>query len=269
MAAIRQVNEVRRALCAALLGGGRLAHGAEIVRSSAVPILVYHRFAPAAVDSMTVRQARFEAHLELLQRLECTIVPLANVVDWRSGRRGALPERAVALCADDGHRSQFERMAPAVRERGWPMTLFVYPSAISNASYAMTWLQLRSLAADARIDVQSHTYWHPNFARDRQRLAPQAFAAEVSMQLRRSKAVLEQRLDTTVSLLAWPFGIVDDTLAEQAAEAGYEAGFVLGNRAATSQDPPFALPRYLMVDSVDERQLAVRLHSAFGAAAAR
>jgi hypothetical protein len=44
-----------------------------------------------------------------------------------------------------------------------PVTLFVYPSRVSNASYARTWDQLRELKATGLFDFQSRTYWHRNF----------------------------------------------------------------------------------------------------------
>lgn len=259
----RTVGPRRRALLAAGLGCGVRVSEAAAPAAKAVPILVYHRLAAEPRDSMTIRQARFERHLAVLERLACPIVTLAEVVAWRRGER-ALPARAVALCADDGHRSQAERLVPALRERRWPLTLFIYPSAISNAPYAMTWEQLQRLASDACISVQSHTGWHPNFARDRARLPAPAFEAEVDHQLRDSKALLERRLGHRVTLLAWPFGIADEALAARAVACAYEAAFILGNRAATRRDPPYALPRHLMVDTVDEQQLGQRLLAAFG-----
>ena len=82
-------------------------------------------------------------------------------------------------------------------------------------------------------------------------------------QLRNSKATLERRLAHRVSLLAWPFGLEDKTLQAMAAECGYEAAFSLGNRSVTQDDPIHALPRHLMVDSVDAHALEARLLAAF------
>ncbi|KQV59589.1 hypothetical protein ASC95_27965 [Pelomonas sp. Root1217] len=237
-----------------------------------VPILVYHRFASRMLDSMTVRIANFEDHLHVLHQLGCQVISLAAWVAWRLGRergeRVSLPPRAVVLTADDGHRSQFEVMAPLLRERGWPVTLFVYPSAISNASYAMTWAQLQELASDPLLSVQSHTYWHPNLVRDRQRMPPTAFQRFAASQLARSRDTLELRLGRPVTLLAWPFGLGDEGLARQAQQAGYEAAFSLGNRSAVAGDSPFDVPRHMIVDSVDARQLAARLEAAFADKAA-
>lgn len=236
---------------------------APVGRTTQVPILVYHRFAPTVLDSMTLRTARFEAHLSVIKRLGCTVVPLADWVAYRRGERSPLPPRAVVLTADDGHRSQFEIMAPLLRREGWPVTLFIYPSAISNATYAMTWDQLRQWRADPQVSIQSHTYWHPNLVRDRQTMPADVFERHVLDQLRRSREVLNKRLDASVSLLAWPFGLSDPGLQQWAQECGYRAAFALENRSASRHDPLYAVPRHLMVDSVDGAQLAARLEAAF------
>ena len=251
-------------LCAPLLG-----RAAKPVQRPSVPVLLYHRFAATVVDSMTLRSSNFEAQLRMMERLECKVIPLADWVAWRLGERATLPPRAVVLTADDGHRSQFEVMAPLLHARGWPVTLFVYPSAISNASYAMTWPQLRELLAEPGFTVQSHTFWHPNLLQERRRMSPDAFQRFAAGQLQRSRDVLQQRLSHTVSLLAWPFGLSDEALWTQAAGCGYQAAVTLGNRSASMQDPLYAVPRHLIVDSVDERQLAARLTAAFAAGEAQ
>jgi len=270
----RRPDRLRRALAGSLACAPALGWAATAVvpKGPRVPILAFHRFAATAQDSMTVRTANFDAQLRLLQSLSCQVIPLSTWVAWRlaqtQGKDIPLPARAVVLTADDGHRSQFEVMAPRLRERGWPVTLFIYPSAISNAPYAMTWQQLRELASDTQVSVQSHTYWHPNLLRERERMSATAFERFAISQLQRSRDMLEQRSGRAVSLLAWPFGLSDDGLAQLASRAGYLAAFSLGNRSATAADPPYAVPRHLVVDSVDTRQLAARLEAAFGDKAA-
>ena len=79
-----------------------------------------------------------------------------------------------------------------------------------QADYAMTWAQLAEMKASGLVDIQSHTFWHPNFNIEKKRLAPAAYEKFVQDQLVKSKAVLEQQLGGKVDLLAWPFGIHDD-----------------------------------------------------------
>lgn len=259
------VDASRRALTGGLLCLPWLTHAglSRPSRGAMVPILVYHRFAPTQVDSMTLRTARFESHLDTIQRLDCTVIPLADWVAYRRGERVTLPPRSVVLTADDGHHSQFEIMAPLLQREGWPITLFIYPSAISNANYAMTWSQVTELGAHPLISVQSHTYWHPNFIKERGNMNAEAFERFTTNQLQRSREVLERKLSKPVSLLAWPFGLSDPGLHSLAERCGYRAAFALDNRSASRHDALYAAPRHLMVDSVDARQLAERLEAAF------
>jgi hypothetical protein len=212
------------------------------------PILVYHRLGSAAINEMTVRTSVFEAQVETLKRQGYTVIPLQVLVAHRLGVGPPPPPRAVVLTVDDGHRSVYTDMLPVLRRHGVAVTLFVYPSAVSNATYALTWEQLGELRASGLVDVQSHTYWHPNFLVEKRRLSAQAYQRLVEDQLRRSRAVLEQHLGTTVDLLSWPFGIHDDDLRQRATRAGYVAAVALGRRHATMLDPIMALPRYLVTD---------------------
>lgn len=216
--------------------------------SPRVSILAYHRFGPAVTDAMTVRTVTFRNQLEYLRRHGHPVVPLRSVVDYVLGAGPAPPDSSVVITVDDGHRSVVTEMAPAVRQYQVPVTLFVYPSAISNASYAMTWDQLTSLCASGLFDVESHTYWHPNFRTERRRLTPVAYRAFAASQFSRSRTTLASRAGANADLLAWPFGIYDDELIEMAREAGYVAGLTLNRRVWTAREQIMVLSRFLVTD---------------------
>ena len=125
-----------------------LAWGADSAVQSAEPrvtILAYHRFSDTADDSMTVRMSTFESQLRVLRVHGYHIVPLREVVNWLRDPDATLPPKPVAITVDDGHRSVYEKLLPVILRERLAVTLFIYPSAISNASYAMTWEQLRAL----------------------------------------------------------------------------------------------------------------------------
>ncbi len=220
-----------------------------------VPVLCYHRFGPTVADSMTVTTSVFESHLKYLQEHGFTVIPLQALVDYRLGKAPPPPPRSVVITVDDGHRSVYEEMLPLVQRYRIPVTLFIYPSAISNshAPYAMSWEQLHALADTGLFTIQSHTYWHPNFKIEKRRLDPAAYDKFVVTQLQKSKAVLEKRFGTGVSILAWPFGIYDDNLQQQAQAAGYVAAFSIDGRQVHGGDPMLALPRQLMNNSYQGR----------------
>jgi peptidoglycan/xylan/chitin deacetylase (PgdA/CDA1 family) len=231
-------------------------------RTVAVPILLYHRFGPTVADSMTVRTSVFESHLKYLQDNGYTVIPLRRLIDWHQGKGPAPAPKSVVIVADDGHRSVYEEMAPLVKKYRVPVTLFIYPSAISNAKYAMTWDQLRELEKTGLFDSQSHTYWHPNFKKERKKLSPDEFDKFTNSQLRKSKAKLEKELGKNIDLLAWPFGIYDEDLLAKAAAAGYISTFTIERRHDTAAEKLDRLPRYLLIDADQGKTFAQMMNGA-------
>lgn len=216
---------------------------------TSVAVLCYHRFGPTVADSMTVRTSTFEAQLNWLREQGYHIIPLRSLVDYLRGVGEAPPERSVVITVDDGHRTVFSEMLPVIIKYDVPVTLFIYPSAISNASYALTWDQLRQMRANKNIDIQSHTYWHPNFDKERKRLSPAEFVTFTNEQLRKSKSRLEKELSVSVDLLAWPFGLLGQDLEVLAKDAGYVAAFSIVRRRLEKGDDLMSLPRFLMTDT--------------------
>ncbi|HVO93263.1 MAG TPA: polysaccharide deacetylase family protein [Terriglobales bacterium] len=235
-----------------LLGGQSKAVPGEL-QDYRIPILVYHRFGKTVADSTTMTVERFEAQLKYLRDNGYNFIPLRELVLNRLTGEPALPKRAVIITADDGHRSVYVYMLGLARKYQLPVTLFIYPSAISNADYALTWEQLRALKDTGLFDLQSHSYWHPNFNQEKRRMNSRDYGRFVRMQLVQSKQVLESKLGGTVDLLAWPFGIFNDELIGKAKEAGYVAGFTTEGRHVTPRDPLMTLPRYMITQAIDMR----------------
>lgn len=256
-------------------GGAPVGSAPDPQGTREVAILVYHRFAETADDSMTVRTQTFEAQLRFLREHGYQFVPLRDVVTWLRAQQDeakrapanasaggpantpvTLPLKAVALTVDDGHRSVYDVMLPIVQREHLPVTLFVYPSAVSNAPYALTWNQLRTLHDTGLFDVQSHTWWHPNFNIERRRQAPDEFRRFVLTQFKHSRERIEAEVGTDVDMLAWPFGVYDEELVTLAGEAGYKAAFTLEAHKVTPRARLLAMPRFLMVDACTPAVLA-------------
>lgn len=216
--------------------------------AGAIPILAYHRFDPATPGPTTVTVATFESQLRRLADKGYRITKLRDAVAaLRRPATGATSQAAITV--DDGHRSVYSVLFPLIRRHRLPVTLFIYPSAISNADYAMTWDQLREMQSSGLVDIQSHTYWHPNFNTERRRRSSADYRAFVDDQLRRSRATLEARLRTKVDMLAWPFGIVDAELEAAAREAGYAVALAYEGGPAAPGADLLALPRIPVSDA--------------------
>jgi len=214
-----------------------------------VPILLYHRFGATVADGMTITTPVFEAQMKYLHDNGYTVIPLHQLVDYYRKKAPAPKPKSVVIVEDDAHKSVYSDMLPIIKKYRYPVTIFTYPSAISNAKYALTWDQLRELTKTGLFEVQSHTYWHPNFKKERRKLSKAALESLVMTQLKKSKARLESELGIKVDMLAWPFGIYDDYLLGKAAEAGYTATFTIERRHATAADSVMKLPRYLLVNA--------------------
>ena len=237
-------------LCLSAVSASANTTATQPKQSFRVPILLYHRFDTHATNYMTVTPAVFESQLSYLQKNGYRVIPLRRLVDWYAGKAPAPPAKSVVLVADDGHRSIYSQMLPIARKYNMPLTLFIYPSAISNADYAMTWDQLRALKKTGLFDIQSHSYWHPNFIKEKKKLTREEYLKFVDIQLKKSKQKLEKEMGGQVDMIAWPFGgLPDQDLLEKARQAGYSAAFTIVRRAASPQDPAMLLPRFIILNS--------------------
>ena len=214
-----------------------------------VPILLYHRFGPTVADGMTMKTSVFEEHLKYLRDNGYKVIRLQQLVDWYLKKGPPPGPKSVVICEDDAHKSVYSDMLPLAQKYNVPVTVFIYPSAVSNAKYAMTWDQLRELKKSGLFDFQGHTFWHPNFKRDKKKMKPAEFEKSVTVQLTKSKARIEKELGVKVEMLAWPFGIYDDYLLKRAAESGYVATFTIEQRHASAAENVAKLPRYLLINA--------------------
>ena len=231
-----------------ILTAGR-ADAAGVDGDGSVPILVYHRFGETASELTTIRTTTFGQELEWLRANGIRVLPLHEVVDRLRVGTGPFESPSVVLTADDGHESLYTEMFPLILRYRVPVTLFVYPSAISNSRSALSWKQLSEMVASGLVDVQSHTFWHPDFRIEKSRLAPAAYEQFVRNQLSLSKSRIEANLGNQVDLLSWPFGIHDSQLEKIAVEAGYVAGFTIERDRVRLGDDPLALPRFEVTDA--------------------
>lgn len=247
-------------VCLALLtlGPGLGPAAAPAAEEVMVPVLCYHRFGPTVADGMTVTTKVFEAQMKWLKDNGYTVIPLRTLVNYLLGQGEPPPPKSVVITADDGHKTVYTEMLPVVRKYNIPVTLFLYPSCISNpkAPYAMTWEQLLELKKTGLFDMQSHTYWHPNFKKEKKKLKPEEYQKLVDTQLRKSKNFLEKKFESKVDVLAWPFGIYDDELEKDAAKAGYAVAFSIDRRHANKSEKIMAQPRYLMVNGDGTKNFA-------------
>lgn len=213
-----------------------------------IPILCYHNLNPVKPGSMNLTPKKFEDQIKWIKENGFTIIPLKEAVAYLQGTRATLPKKSVVITVDDGWQSVYTYMLPIVKKYNIPVTLFIYPETISHGKNAMTWEELKKLQQTGLFDIQSHTYSHPNFKQEKRLASAAGFEKFVSGELVRSKKILEEKLGEKITLLAWPFGIYDKYLEDEAKKAGYEMAFSIDARAANTNNRPMAQPRFMIVD---------------------
>lgn len=212
-------------------------------------VLCYHSVDPSP-GYLSLTPDLFDEHLAWLQG-HCTVIGLEELVAGRPRDGGPY----VAITFDDGYVDNRVHALPRLAARGMTATFFVTAGFVQRDDEVMThlcrvwraprdqlrplsWDQVRDLRA-AGMSIGSHTWSHRNLAR--------LSWADCEGELRRSREVLEDRLQEPIRSIAYPWGslrrhVTDETLAA-ARRAGYELGVISLPRAVREADATLRTPR--------------------------
>jgi peptidoglycan/xylan/chitin deacetylase (PgdA/CDA1 family) len=189
-----------------------------------VPILCYHRFG-LGPNKMTVTPAQFEAQLDWLARNHYRVLRLGDLTGFLAGRE-PLPQRSVVITIDDGYESVHRHAFPLLRKYGFPATVFIYTDFV-GARDAMSWAQLRELAASGLFDIQGHSKTHRSLVQRTPAETDADFRQAVDGELRLSRAALERQLaalGVQVRHFAYPYGDANDLVLDSMRRNGFDMG---------------------------------------------
>lgn len=209
-----------------------------------VPVLCYHLNLPGrnSFQGFNVTPTVLRRQLAALRDDGYRTIRLAQLELLVAGKRAhGLPEKPLMLTFDDGAESNLTAVEPILRELNFTAVLFFYPTIISSGKRRyLSWPQARRLAASDRFEIGSHTYWHPKL--------PELSLRNLRTQLTKSKRVLEEKLGLPgrVTALAYPFGLYDRRVIEEARAAGYRLAFTINPSRVAAGDDPYTLNRYMV-----------------------
>ena len=248
-------------------------------------------------NELHVTQRTFERHCRLLSE-SCNPISLDDLRAARAGVR-ALPSRPVLITFDDGYRGVLDYALPVLERYHVPAVVFVCSGPVlggthfwfdvlcrtsgeravleaKRAPYAewkalvarletaapaserhrpLTLEELRRLAASPLIEIGCHTMSHPTLA-----LTP------IDEQLREivgCRRALQDAIDKPIESFAYPYGglMLDyspDTVAV-VKESAFTLAFTTEQRFGAFDGDPYQIPRFVMLESVDDVELAHRL----------
>lgn len=200
-------------------------------------VFTYHRFGEDRVPATNIRLEQFDAHLQHLEEGGFTVWPLSRIVAAiRSGE--VLPERTVALTADDAYRSVMTEAWPRLQRLGWTMTLFVGTDGVDQGFRGyLTWDEIRRLRSEG-MEIGGHSAAHGHMA--------EMTAEDVAADLARANRRFVAEMGEQPKLLAWPYGEYRNAMAEIAGAAGYVAAFGQHSGAIGREGDIWNLPRFAM-----------------------
>jgi peptidoglycan/xylan/chitin deacetylase (PgdA/CDA1 family) len=157
-----------------------------------------------------------------------------------------LPRGWVALTFDDGFRSVFQHAFPLLTRYRLPATMFLVAQTLTPEGRPVDWVddvpagRVATLTLDEVREMQhagirfgSHSYAH----RDLTILSDE----ECQRDLRGSRELLEDLLETRITLLAYPRGLHSERVRRAAERAGFTHAFTLPERRESIG--PHAVPR--------------------------
>lgn len=213
-------------------------------------ILCYHIVESPNDARMEVSRDVFRQHMRYLAMTGYNVIPLRHLHEYVTGKRASIPRNAVVVTVDDGWRSTYTEVWPEMKRLNFPFTVFVYPKIIGQTAYALTWKQVREMAA-AGVDIQSHSLSHPFLAQKRASLPERDYAAWLDRELRESKSILEKETGRKVQFLAYPYGDYNDRVTAASARAGYSGAVTCDFGKVRRGSDPLRMKRIVIDKRMD------------------
>ena len=211
-------------------------------------VFMYHRFGEDDYPSTSVRIDQFEDQLDFLEEADFNVWPVERVIEeLRSG--GEIPERTVAITVDDAYASVYEEAYPRLKERDWPMTVFVATDPVDRGGDPyLDWDQMREMQDSGLVTFANHSRSHDYLVRrdadeEDQEAWERRMREDVNDAQQRLQEELGEDVNTDPKLYAYPYGEYNTRLAEILDEKGYVA-FGQHSGAVGSLSDERALPRF-------------------------
>jgi peptidoglycan/xylan/chitin deacetylase (PgdA/CDA1 family) len=202
-----------------------------------VPVLMYHRVAPAdqvgtSLPGLVVPPDLFEAQLETLVAAGWQSITAAQLAaDLAAGVEP--PARTFVITFDDGRRDAYTQAYPILQRLGLVATFYVITGRVNDSS-SLTASQWRRLASTG-MEIGSHTVNHVRLSTANELVARYELTASAA----RIASVTGQRPTT----FAYPFGGEDPTDQGLVADTGYAMAFTEVGGCSVSWFNRFAAPR--------------------------
>jgi len=223
-----------------------LAGWVGMVPAQDIPALVYHDITDTrSGDPFAVTRDAFAAQLEYLHSEGYTPVGLALLGRVQRGE-AALPKKPVLITFDDALASYANLARPLLQRYGYPSVLSIVSGwtdgkdvPLEYRGKLLDWDGLRTLARARDVELVSHTHdlhhgilANPQGNKESASITRRydratgryetedAFRARIRVDLVQARSRFETELKKPPAGIAWPFGLYDEVLVEEATKLG-------------------------------------------------
>jgi peptidoglycan/xylan/chitin deacetylase (PgdA/CDA1 family) len=206
-------------------------------------ILMYHRFRPVPANKYEVSFADFRAQMDYIARNGYEVIPIDQLAEaLQTQDPDLLPRRSVVITVDDGYRSVYDFAWPVLAQYGFPFAVYIYTNYVGGGGKAMTWHELRELAADDLVTLGAHSISHADLANPKKAVGSYQYWLE--REITYPKYRLEAETGKPVRTFAWPYGSFNSYALSVAIRAGYEGILTIMTGANSEETSPYYLRRY-------------------------
>ena len=210
-------------------------------------VFMYHRFGEDQFPSTNIRIEQFKEQLQFLRENDFTVLPLEEIVDALQTHT-PLPDKSVAITADDAYLSVYEVAYPLLQQFDYPFTVFIAPKTVDDGVSAyMSWQQIREMHENG-VTFANHSLNHDYLVRREKGESGEAWAERVADDIAQAQQRLIAELGDAPALFSYPYGEYNLPLMEIVAAQGYTA-FGQHSGSIGPLSDVRALPRFPMAEA--------------------
>ena len=232
-----------------------LCFSVSVYAENKLPVLMYHNITEDAsliegASSVQITPQVFEEHIVALKDAGYTSISLKEYYDYCT-IGGSLPDKPVIITFDDGYTSNYEYAYPILKKHNEKAVIFVIASRMGATDvdyHHFTWEQAMEMEKSGFIEIESHSYTHPDFST--------LSDLKTILEMRVAKYMIEANLKKECKFFAYPYGRINAVSSDAAKLAGYKMVFVGGDESMIiDESDMYELPRYTVHGTHSAKEL--------------
>jgi len=215
---------------------------AQTSEHSQAVILQYHHVSEHTPASTSIAPQQFIQHLDLIEDQGFQVLPLPEIIEnLKQDKR--FSQKTLAITFDDGYLSIYQNAFPELKKRNLPFTIFISPKAIDKQfGNSLSWQQLKEMQQHGGT-IANHSYQHLHLLAKNNHESLKQWQQRTQQDIQLSQQRLNDELNITNSLFAYPYGEFDQPLKTLLKSLGYVA-FAQQSGPVSSSSDMQALPRF-------------------------